>query len=175
MNLAEILQQRYSKVNITKITNWIGVDSQRFDQLVQLFLQDDYVTAQQASWVLSHCIEAYPSLIEPYYEVFISKIEDDNLSDTAKRNIIRMWQFADIPDTFQGAIYDICFRYLSSTEAVAIIAFSITVCYNISLKIPELKTELRLTLEDLLLKHQEGGSPAIKSRAKNILAKMKKK
>jgi hypothetical protein len=63
---------------------------------------------------------------------------------------------------------------LFDNQSIAIKVFAMTVCYNITKNIPELKTELQITIEDLLQKHHNG-SMGINSRAKKILAKLKKK
>ncbi|CAH0994165.1 hypothetical protein EMA8858_00272 [Emticicia aquatica] len=174
MNLNNEILREYSRTNVENITNYIGADKERFAELMQIFLDGGYVKTQRSSWIVSECAKKNPSLITPYFKNFIDKLHEPNIHDSSRRNIVRIWQFVEIPEQFIGEIYDICFRYLASNEAIAVIAFSITVCYNISKKIPELKPELRLMIEDLLLKHQSG-SPAIKSRAKKVLADLKKK
>lgn len=174
MNLQQEILKEYSKANVDKIANYVGGDEQRFGELMQLFLNGDYVTTQRSSWILSECAANQPSLVSPFFKEFIEKLHAPNVHDSARRNIIRTWQFIEIPEEYIGEVYDTCFRYLSSNEAIAVIVFSMTVCHNITKIIPELKQELFFMLEDVVLKHQYG-SPAIKSRGKKILAELKKK
>ncbi|WP_259016257.1 hypothetical protein [Emticicia fluvialis] len=174
MNIEKELTLQFSKTRVKHIADIIGADEERFAVLMRIFLQGTYVLTQKAAWVLSECAVRHPFLIIPYFRRFIDKLHEADASDAVKRNVIRVWQYTDIPEEYTGEVYDICFGYLNSNEAIAIRAFSVTVCYNIARKLPELKPELRLTLEDLLLKNQDG-SPAIKSRGKKILAELKKK
>lgn len=174
MNLIQEILREHSKENVKKITDYIGLDEDRFAELMQIFLKGDYITIQRSSWIVSECAEAHPFFIAPYFKNLIDKLHEPNIHDSARRNIVRIWQFVEIPEEFIGEIYDICFRYLSGNEAIAVVVFSMTVCHNITKRVPELKSELSFMIEDLLLKHQYG-SPAIRSRGNKILAQLKKK
>ncbi len=174
LDIVSEINKDFSKAQVIKIANYIGVDEERFGTLMAVFMKGLYINTQKAGWVLSECADKYPLLIIPYFRNFIQKLQEPVASDSVKRNIIRVWQHIDIPDEYTDEIYDICFNFLNSNEAIAIRVFSMTVCYNIARKIPELKTELRLTIEDILLKNQDG-SAAIISRGKKILAELKKK
>jgi hypothetical protein len=173
MDIKAELIREHSKAQALKIANYIGSDEERFAELVQLFLQSDYRLNQRSAWVISHCVLTHPFLIKPYFQAFIQKLHEENIHDAVKRNIVRIWEEVSLPEEFWGEIYDICLGYLLASEPYAIKAFSMSVCYRISEKIPELKPELRILIEDLCLKHEEG-SGAIRSRGKKILAKLKK-
>lgn len=174
MNLHQEILREHSKANAKKITDYIGSDEDRFAELMQIFLKGDYRTTQRSSWIVSECAEQYPFLIKPYFRNLIDKLHEPEIHGAVRRNIVRIWQFIEIPEEFMGEVYDICFRYLTDNEAIAVVAFSMTVCFRITQHFPELKTELRVTIEDVLLKHQDG-SAGINSRGKKVLAELKKK
>lgn len=174
MNLHQEILREHSKANVNKITAYIGTDEERFAELMQIFLKGDSTTIQRSSWIVSECAEEYPFFIAPYFKDLIDKLHESNIHPSARRNIVRIWQFVEIPEEFMGEVYDICFRYMTGNEAIAVVVFSMTVCLNITKHLPELKTELRVTIEDLLLKHQNG-SAGINSRGKKVLAELKKK
>lgn len=174
MNLHQEILREHSKENVKKITDYVGTDEDRFAELMQIFLKGDSTTIQRSSWIVSECAELYPFLIKPYFKNLIDKLHEPNIHPSARRNIVRIWQFVEIPEEFMGEVYDICFRYLTGSEAIAVVVFSMTVCLNITKHFPELKTELRVTIEDLLLK-QQNGSAGINSRGKKVLAELKKK
>jgi len=80
---------------------------------------------------------------------------------------MRLLQYVDIPEKYQGEVLDICFRYVSSpAEPVAVKAFSLTVLSNLAKLYPEILPELKLVIEQQL-PHQ---TIAFKTRAKKILA-----
>jgi len=153
MNFYQEIRREYSKANVNKIIDYIGTDEDLFAELMQVFLKGDYITTQRSSWIVSECAEFYPFLIKPYFRNLIDKLHEPNIHDSVRRNIVRIWQFIEIPEEFMGEVYDICFRYLTGNEAIAVVAFSMNVCLNISKHFPELKTELQVIIEDLLLKH----------------------
>lgn len=174
MNLHQEILREHSKASVNKIIEYIGTDEDFFAELMQIFLKGDYITTQRSSWIVSECAEFYPFLIKPYFRNLIDKLHEPDIHDAVRRNIVRIWQFIEIPEEFMGEVYDICFRYLTGNEAIAVVVFSMTVCLNITKYFPELKTELRVTIEDLLLKHQNG-SAGINGRGKKVLAELKKK
>jgi len=72
----------------------------------------------------------------------------------------------EIPDNLQDELADLCFGYLADPkEALAIRCASMTILEKICRKIPELKPELRLLIEE----HFEHGTAGFKSRARKIL------
>lgn len=174
MHLYQEILREHSKSNVNKIIDYIGSDEDRFAELMEIFLKGDYRTTQRSSWIVSECAEQYPFLIKPYFRSLIDKLHEPAIHGAVQRNIVRIWQFVEIPEEFMGKVYDICFRYLTDNEAIAVVAFSMTVCVRIAQYFPELKPELRVTIEDLLLKHQNG-SAGINSRGKKVLAELKKK
>jgi len=53
MNLRSEILAEHSKAQAAKIVEWIGDSQQRFDELVKLFLHDEYKVMQRAGWPLS--------------------------------------------------------------------------------------------------------------------------
>jgi hypothetical protein len=75
-------------------------------------------------------------------------------------------QAIDIPEKHEGAIMEICFRYVESpTEPVAVKAFSLTILGKLAKKYPEIIPEIKILVEDQI-PHQ---TAAFKMRAKRSL------
>lgn len=165
MDIKDELLKEHSKRQTLKIASYIGNDTNRFADLMSVFVTGPYRVTQRASWVLSHCAEAYPYLVTPYLEKLIDNLDHEQ-HDAVKRNTVRLLQFIDIPEDLLGKAADHCFRLLADkTEPVAVRVFSMAVLGNICSKEPALKRELRLLIEEEL----PYGSAAFLSRAKNIL------
>jgi len=145
----------------------INGDEEKFAELMELFFSKDIKTANRAAWVLAHCVDQHPWQIMPHLERLIKNLNND-ASDAIKRNSVRALQFVDIPKNLWGETIEICFRYLSGSEAIAIKVFAMTVLYNLSLKVPEITNELKIIIEDKLPYESAG----FKSRAKKILMKI---
>lgn len=123
---------------------------------------------QRAAWVVSHCADKYPELIEPYIEPMILNLKK-NITVAVQRNTLRVLQEREMPDSIIGDAADICFKILESAkEPIAVKVFAMTLLANICKKVPELKNELKILIEDQL----PYGSAGFKSRANKILKKL---
>jgi hypothetical protein len=143
----------------------------RFDELFDLFLQDEYLVVQRAAWPVSYCVDAHPQLISKHWKTLLENLKKPGRHDAVKRNSIRLMQDIDLPEKYHGEIMDLCFRYLESpAEALAVRIFSLSVLGNLATHYPEIKAELKLIIEDQL-PHQSAG---FKSRAKKVLKQLNK-
>ncbi len=170
MNIKAALLAEHSKPQAIRIRNYIGSNTERFEELMQCFFSEEKRLCQRASWVLSHCAERYPHLIVPHLKAMIAQLKKP-IHVTVKRNTVRILQLIHIPEDLQGELVNICFDFLlDPKEAIAVQAFSMTVLYNITLKEPELKEELRVVIEEIM----PHGSAGIRSRGRKILKALTK-
>jgi hypothetical protein len=141
----------------------VGDSKQRFNELFNLFLEDEYRVTQRAAWPVSDCAAAHPEFMKDNFGKLLKNLGKPNLHDSIKRNSIRLLQNVAIPIKYQGQVMNICFEYLESPkEAVAIKAFSLTVLSNLAKQYPEIIPEVKLLIEDQLPQQ----TAAFKSRAK---------
>ena len=170
MNLRDEILKEHSKKQCNQIVQWVGNSQERFEKLFHLFLTDEYRVNQRAAWPVSYCVIAHPNFIKNNFGKLIKNLSKPDLHNSIKRNSIRLLQYVDIPEKYQGQIMDLCFGYVASpTEAVAVKAFSLTVLGNLAKQYPEIIPEIR-TLIDQQLPHQ---TVAFKSRAQKLLNKWK--
>ncbi len=169
MKLREEILKEHSKAQTVKIVHWVNNNQERFDELFELFIKDKYRVVQRAAWPLSYCVIGHPELIEKHFSRLIKNLQKPALHNAVKRNTIRLLQEITIPKKYQGAVMNICFRYIASPdEAVAIKAFSLTVLHNLSKTYPEILPEIKLLIEE----RWDHETSAFKSRAKKILGKV---
>ena len=148
------------------MVQWVGHSQERFNELFQLFLQDEYRVTQRAAWPVSYCVQANPQFIKTNFSKLLKNLHKQELNDSIKRNSVRLLQYVTIPEKYQGEIMNICFAYLESpTEAVAVKVFALTVLGNLAKKYPEIIPEIKLLIEDQLPQQ----TAAFKSRAKTLL------
>lgn len=168
MNIKTQLLTENSKQNVKFIVEYIGNDPTRFDELIQLFFYNEIRVAQRASWALGMCGERYPELVKPYLTEMVQHLKKPK-HNAVRRNIVRIFQFIEIPEELLGETVDICFSLLNDPqEAIANRVFSMTVLYNACLREPLLADELRATIEI----HYEDGSAGFKSRGRKILKQL---
>jgi hypothetical protein len=170
MSLTKLLLAGHSRSQTNKIIKYIGLDPERFKELVKLFLSSEYKIAQRASWPIGICGEEHPELIKPYLAKLIDNL-DKPIHDAVKRNTIRIFQFIEIPERLMGKLATKCFEYLSTpSEPIAVRVFAMTVLLNITKKQPELKNELKILIEDQL----PYATAAFISRAKKTMKELNK-
>lgn len=166
MNLRETILAEHSKKQTTKIVQWIGASQQRFDELFSLFLHDEYRVVQRASWPLSYAAIAHPSFIVPHFSKLLKNLDKKGLHEAVKRNTVRLIEEIDIPVKFHGTIMNLCFGYIAAPdEKAAVKASSLTILQQFAIKYPEIKQELKTTINDRWPYEDE----AFRSRARRIL------
>jgi hypothetical protein len=166
MDLRKTILQEHSKAQTSKIVKWVGDSQQRFDKLVNLFLNDEYRVVQRAAWPMSYIVIAHPGLIKKHLKKIVDKLSKPENPEAVKRNTLRLMQHIDIPGSLHGRVMDLCFGYISShTEKAAIKAFSLTILQNLSKKYPEIKGEVKVIIQD----RWEVETPAFKVRARKFL------
>lgn len=166
MNLEKELLKRQTLTQCNRIIKYIGDKDLRFADLMKLFFKGEYRLTQHAAWPMSYCIRQNPDLAKPYFKKFIDQLSDTNAHPAARRNIVRLLQFVEIPKRLHGKLMDICFKFISNPEeAIAVNAFSLGILSNLAVIYPEILSEIKTVIEA----RWEFETPAFRSRAKKIL------
>ena len=166
MNIREALAAEHSKRQTLRIVKYIGEDPVRFKELMTVFLSDAYRPVQRASWAVNYCVEKHPVLAGPYFSKLIGILEREDVHTGAHRNILRMFQFVDIPKRYRGKLYDICTRFLDDAgRPVAVRVFALSVAAKIADGEQTLLNELKL----LARKHIPHTTVALQVRARRVL------
>lgn len=169
MNLREQILKEHSKANCDAIVKWIGDSQQRFDQLFDLFINDEYRVVQRAAWPLSYAVGAHPKFIQKHFASLLKNVQKPGVHNAVKRNTIRLLQDVVIPPKYQGQVMDLCFGYIADPgEFAAVKAFALTVLENLSKQYPEIKPELKTVIEE----RWDYESAAFHARARKILKKL---
>jgi hypothetical protein len=164
MKLVELLEKPQTKVQRDRIIQYVTTQ-QRFDKLMQVFVEGPIRITQRAAWPISYCVEYSPRFLKPHYPAVIKFLELRNQTDAIKRNLLRALQFAKVPSRYQGRIADCCFTFLTGKEPIAIKVFAMTVLANLATENQELKNEIVPIIESQL----PFGSAGFISRARKIM------
>ena len=170
MNLREEILARHSKDQTNKIIAWIGHSQKRFDELVHLFLNDEYRVVQRAAWPISIIAETQPQLVKKHLPVFVVLLRKPGLHNAVRRNITRLLQYISIPEKLKGDVMDACFSFICDVqEKAAVKAFSLTILEKLANEFPEILPEIITVIED----RWDFETAAFHSRARKILKKTK--
>ena len=169
MELRATLLEDRSIATRNRVIRYIGNDPARFAELMTIFFNGEYRVAQRAAWPMSYCLRTHPELVRPHLNKMIALLEKDDVHPAITRNIVRALQDIEIPKRFHGRLMTVCFERISDPlTPVAIKAFSLTVLENLSKHYPDIREELRYTINDRM----EHETAAFQSRAKKILKKI---
>jgi hypothetical protein len=165
MNIKAAALKEHSKAQTTRIVRYVGKSQPRFTMLVNAFIEGPYQVTQRLSWPLSICVELNPPLAKPHLKRLTNFLLVEGTHDAVKRNILRLFQFIDLPKKLQGKIATVCYQYLENTkEPVAIRVFAMSILAKIAVENPELKNELIALIDH----HLPYASAGYKSRAKKV-------
>ena len=171
MDLRKQLLKDHSKENTSLIVDHLLEHHHEVPELMHIFLHESYRLIQRAAWVVGDLARSKPELISPYIPQMIQNLKKPGIHDAAKRNTMRFLQEVEINEEDWGEALDIAMKFLESNEeAIAIKVFSMTVAFKIIKKIPELKDELKMTIEDQM----PYGSAGFKNRGQKIITALNK-
>lgn len=169
MDIRTLLLKDNSKANVEAIATWVGTSVERMQELVNIFLNDEYRVVQIAAHAIGKIGDVHPEMILIHVDTFLKRLQDADVPVAVKRNVVRVLQYIDIPESLHGAAMNICFDYLADpNEAIAVRVFSMTVLDNLSKIYPEIRQELVAIIQDTL---EQGCTAAFKARAKTILSR----
>ena len=173
MDIRNVLETEHSKASTMKIVRHVGKSSKRFAEIVGFVTGDEPLLAQRASWVISHCTESAPQIVEACLPELLKNLRDRaQVHDAVRRNTMRAASLLEIPDDIAGLAVDLAFGYLTSAEEpVAVKVYSMSIIQRLSEREPVLADELRLHLEQQI---PGSDKPAFRSRARQVLAKLDK-
>jgi len=168
MNISKKLAQGHSKTINTEIVEYVGQSESRFKDLLICVLGDDMRLSQRASWALGDISLKYPALYNQHHRVLLDSLKQVQNHNAIRRNIVRTYQFADIPEEYEAELYDICLNFVNDIEEMtAVKAFSLRVCERVIEKYPEMKNELIQIIET----NQSLWSSGLKNRGSKFLKK----
>lgn len=171
MNLKEAILKEHSKAQAIFIRDYIGDNEALFDELMIHFFSNEYRVTQRAAWIMTHCTEKRPFLINPHLEKMVYNLKNEKIHVAVKRNTVRLLQNVDLPEDLMGTAADCCFNFLADpNEAVAVRIFSMSILYELCKKEPDLADELRIIIEEFM----PHGTAGFRSRGKKILKGLQK-
>jgi hypothetical protein len=132
-------------------------------------LSDEEPVNWRAAWVIKGIHENKPKLVEPLIHEMIQALP--NLEkEGVKREFLRMILEYPLPEDEEmlGVLLDSCFQWLANPpEPIAIKVHCMTILFEISKVIPEIKQELITTIEVAM---QEGSAGIVNRGGKTIKA-----
>lgn len=157
-----------TRFNINIVANYIGTNEEYFAELIRLMLKGETPVSQRAAWAIQVLTDNEPWLLKPYVEDIVEKLPSFQ-HPALRRAVLRYLSLYEVPEKSYGSLIHLCYNYLTDNKLpVAIRVYAMQIIYNISEQEPDLKEELRLTIESFY----DSGSGAFKSRGGKLLKKL---
>jgi len=145
-----------------------SIDDQLFQKLLDLTASTEPLLAWRSAWILDLLLERNPEWIKNrLHLLLIPLLTTENSS--LQRHLTRILTRHEVPEVFLAKLIDRCLVLIETSKAVAVRVNSLQLLYNISLQVPEFKSELTLVIESYRLK---GGSAGLINRLENISRKL---
>lgn len=169
MDIEKQLLADHSRQNTDRIIRWVGRDPKRLAEVMSVFLGREDVLVQRCAWIVGIVGEHHPAMLQPWVGKMLRKMQEPDVHDAVRRNVVRALQFMDIPPRQLGTVTAVCFDALSSGDCpVAVKVFAMTVLARIVEREPDLEREFRLVIEQQL----PYASGAFRSRARHVLGSL---
>ncbi len=168
MDIANQLLAELSRRNTDFVANYIGNDSEKFGQLIDLLFNGKVPIPQRAAWVVATIAEKHAELCLPYLVTIVERLEEFEHTGI-HRCLLKVISEIDIPEQLQGKLYDICYEWLIiKTSPIAVKVYCMQILFNISEVEPDLKHELKLVIEELI----DHESPGIQSKSRALMRRL---
>lgn len=166
MNFEKALSNNRGKQLCLDIVAIINENPNRVNEIYQLIDHTDIKIQQGAAWVLGTMADLKPNLLTDACPYLMDAFLDKNQHNGTYRNLLKVFIAIKLPEEYEGLIVQRAFDLLnSSSQAVAVKIFSMTILFKMIKKYPELKEELILSIENQL----HNGTAGIKARGHKIL------
>jgi len=167
-SLEELLMVEMSRRNTDLVADIILQKRALFDQLIHIFLRNEEPVSRRAAWVADTVSERHPDLLISHTERIISSLRTFR-HDGLKRHALRMIRRSALSESCAGELMNTCFEWLlSPAEAVGAKVYCMDILYDLSEREPDLKKELRDSIEWRM----EEESAGFKAHGKKVLAKL---
>ena len=170
ISLAHEVMSCKGRAQAIRIAEKVVNGTYSLEELMNMFFSDEKMVCQRASWPIAMISDIAPQKLNAYLDKMILNLENP-AHDAVVRNTVRAFQTMQIPEEYEGQIFEICFNYLNNPKyPVAIRVFAMTVCTNLCEKFPELAPEVATVIEDYW--HQS--TAGWRSRGKRELKRLSK-
>jgi hypothetical protein len=166
MDLATELLREHSARQTQRLVRYVNSRTANLTELVDLVAGPPGRVSQLAAEILGWCAEKQPKRLVPHLPHLLPLLGPSDHHVAGRRGIARALQFVSVPDELQAETFDRCLELLgSTTEAVAVKAYALTVLTRLARLHPDLAAEVLLVLEPQLLE----APSSLRSRANTSL------
>ena len=170
----------YKKIETSLIANDTEINrkylankiiSEKIDLRRLLYILDsDKSIATHFIWLVGHICELSPETVDPAIKDFFLHRKKTQIKNY-DRSLAKMFVYCGVPEEIEGEATTLMFEWILSPDVIVSTKnYSAIALYNLTLKYPDLKSELILTIQDQLDKN----SISFKQTAGKVLNNLNK-
>ena len=155
--LTEQLEAEASRANTDLVVAWAMADASHLADLAEVALNGSPVAAPRAMWALSIVAERNSQSLTPFLPQLVAALPQ--LSQSGLRRLTcKILMLCPLSEEYDGPIVDFCFRMLEQPdEPIGVKANCMSLIANRLSQYPELKSELKAIVADILNTSQSRG------------------
>lgn len=154
--MKEILAGRFNKEDLAKLLN---ADGQKFDETLQIALEDFHPVSWRAAWMIYHSMEENDLRVQPYLPQIIEALQGKN--DGHQRELLRVIGLLEVSEEQEGVLFDACMQIWEQVHKIpSVRIFAFRLIARMARKYPELKSEMLFLTQP---HYTETLSPGIKN------------
>jgi hypothetical protein len=170
MDIRDFLGIDSSRLNADILVDKIEEDTDVFEIVWEIMLEDTYPLSMRASRVIWLFAKKHPYYLEPRLSDMI-KVLPGIRTEGVRRNMMNIITFLPVPEEHSGFLFDLCYGLVETPDtSIAVRAYAMTILYNISKIEPGLKYELIALFES----QREAASAGIMAITNKLLQKLYK-
>jgi hypothetical protein len=147
------------------IVNYLISHPEEIHNIINLINDSDERPAWRAAWIIDHLNQNRPELVMPHL-FQLANILKKTTYNGARRSLLKILITNPSPINEDGELVDLCFQWvISPSEPIAIRAYAMQFIFDLLSVYPDLKFELRSTLETVL----DDESKGVRGKARKVL------
>ena len=145
--ISRSLKEENSEVNRKNWSNYLITTQVKLDD-IKAIIHHPHPIGIRFSWMLGNICELKPEMLAPVFPYFFTNRNNIQIPNF-NRSIAKMCVYVTLPEKLEGEIMSALFEWLTDPKVIVTTKyFSLKALYKLSLKYPEIKSELKLTIEE---------------------------
>ncbi len=166
----ELFRKPGNKSYSRMLAGFMMQNPERLADSLRFMQTEPAAVGNRIAWALTSVEESQPELLEPHLPELLQVLHR-NPSWGVCRSLLLIIEKHNLRGHENLPLYDLCLNWLQSGKVpVGVRCNAMSVCYRLSLHIPELQGELMMVIQELM----PYGSSGFRARAKKLLAAITK-
>lgn len=150
------------------LVHYLSRNPEELENIIRVIEEDEEKPAWRAAWVIDHLNQKNPRVVAPHLDS-LSRILKQTKYNGARRSLLKILVINPTSVNHDGELVGLCFNWICSPAIpIAVRAYAMQFIHDMLPVYPELKNELKTSLETVI----HDSSKGVRGKAKKILARL---